>query len=338
MLRYRLYDIDLVITAHADLRRADGDARRRRTWRSCCSAGLAVGDVGPRGRGVDAGGGGASSGRRGRGSRRSSTGASTAAATTPRARLRRSAAGCATSSTSRRSRPTCAASCRDGAARARLAVAAGRAMSRWLAWALWIAIVGSFVGVVVDRRRCAEDGEGNAVAYTVFILAFATVGALVASRQPRNPIGWLLLGAALAYTIGGLTSQPGTSTHGPAPALRDLGLDLGVDGGHRARRARSGCCCSPTGGCRRAAGGPSPGSPALAIALTVVGIALQPGPFEDDRRSRTRWGSPRPPACPTRSAVAGGARARRRAGLLDRLAVRALPRARAASSASSSSG
>jgi hypothetical protein len=45
------------------------------------------------------------------------------------------------------------------------------------------------------------------VAYTVFIFAFGVVGALVASRRPGNPIGWILLAASLGYTVGGFTGS-----------------------------------------------------------------------------------------------------------------------------------
>ena len=92
----------------------------------------------------------------------------------------------------------------DGAARPRVAVAEERAMTRALAWGLWLFIVASF-GVLLVDGTADEDGEGSAVAYTVFVVAFATTGALIASRRPRNPIGWILLGAGLAYSVGGMT-------------------------------------------------------------------------------------------------------------------------------------
>jgi hypothetical protein len=51
----------------------------------------------------------------------------------------------------------------------------------------------------------SPTGSGNVVtvvAWLVFGLAFTAVGVVVARREPRNPMGWLLLGAALAIQVG----------------------------------------------------------------------------------------------------------------------------------------
>jgi hypothetical protein len=46
-------------------------------------------------------------------------------------------------------------------------------------------------------------GNGlDVVATVVFIASFATVGALLAWKRPRNLIGWLLSGTGLAYAAG----------------------------------------------------------------------------------------------------------------------------------------
>ena len=64
-------------------------------------------------------------------------------------------------------------------------------------------------------------GQGNAVTGTVavvFIVGFATVGALLAWKRPANPIGWLLSATGLSYAFaaGGLLLQqfPGTRAWG----------------------------------------------------------------------------------------------------------------------------
>ena len=38
-----------------------------------------------------------------------------------------------------------------------------------------------------------------------FIVAFATVGALLSWKRPANPIGWLLSASGLAYALGGFS-------------------------------------------------------------------------------------------------------------------------------------
>jgi hypothetical protein len=54
------------------------------------------------------------------------------------------------------------------------------------------------------------------------ILAFSTVGALVASRRPENPIGWLFCCGALIWGLGELALEYGVyaliTTPGALPA------------------------------------------------------------------------------------------------------------------------
>jgi signal transduction histidine kinase len=97
---------------------------------------------------------------------------------------------------------------------------------RWPVWAarcVWGLVVAAVLIHVIPGNRFspAPSGGGLSQLFVVasvvlFLLAFATVGALVASRVPGNPVGWLLLGSALAYTLAT------TATGLPAPGAGGL--------------------------------------------------------------------------------------------------------------------
>ena len=80
----------------------------------------------------------------------------------------------------------------------------------WLVWSLYglvigLSIIWSGVGLL------SKDGSGNALYLTSEVLillaapvVFATVAALIVSRQPRNTIGWVLMVPVGLYVVGGL--------------------------------------------------------------------------------------------------------------------------------------
>jgi hypothetical protein len=85
-----------------------------------------------------------------------------------------------------------------------------RRTATWLAWSLWamcavlialalllaFLLTGAFVPVAPGER----PGLGLAILTGVLSLAVPTVGALIASRLPTNPIGWIFCGMGLLYT------------------------------------------------------------------------------------------------------------------------------------------
>jgi hypothetical protein len=62
-----------------------------------------------------------------------------------------------------------------------------------LAWSLWGLTMGLLVlAAWLDWRNSAGwPGSQDELALVPMSVAFATVGALIAGRHPRNPIGWL---------------------------------------------------------------------------------------------------------------------------------------------------
>src|SRR5262245_27171210 len=72
-----------------------------------------------------------------------------------------------------------------------------------LAWVLAaIAITLVVAGYIV-----AGVDRGSGPFIPALVLAFSTVGALVASRHPRNAVGWIFVAVALATGVGALASS-----------------------------------------------------------------------------------------------------------------------------------
>jgi signal transduction histidine kinase len=155
-----------------------------------------------------------------------------------------------------------------------------------LAWLLWAATVGLlFGGIVLTVASGDINVDSIVVVFYLFVLAFATVGALVASRRPGNPVGWLLGASAMAYAIGGMAS---TYEHyalhsrvDPFPVLLWLGnwsyaVGAGLAGTFVFLLFPDGRLPSPRWR-------PVAWTAGGAIVLLVASIALRPGRFEFER-------------------------------------------------------
>jgi hypothetical protein len=76
----------------------------------------------------------------------------------------------------------------------------------WLAWSLWVLTIGLmalallFTALYPLPRDPATSIVNFAVAI-LFVATFLTVGALIASRRPHNPIGWIFCAMSLALVV-----------------------------------------------------------------------------------------------------------------------------------------
>jgi len=70
---------------------------------------------------------------------------------------------------------------------------------RWLAWGpLALSLLFLVTAAVIAVASGTGDGVGTAAFEWALALVFGVVGALITSRHPANPIGWIFLGASLA--------------------------------------------------------------------------------------------------------------------------------------------
>jgi hypothetical protein len=87
---------------------------------------------------------------------------------------------------------------------------------RWapvLAWLLWaLVLAGLAAALWLDQllRRAGRPElafRAHELLFVAAMVGMATVGAVLAGRRPRHPVGWLMLALALAVTMDGVTDS-----------------------------------------------------------------------------------------------------------------------------------
>ena len=76
-----------------------------------------------------------------------------------------------------------------------------------MAVALWGLVVVGLIILLISPEDLGGLEIPLTLAYSAFVLGFATFGGLIASRHPSNPIGWIMLVAGLAFTLGGVSGD-----------------------------------------------------------------------------------------------------------------------------------
>ena len=94
----------------------------------------------------------------------------------------------------------------------------------WLAWSAWVStLVGMAFAFLLASLNVPTSSALVTACLSVVILAFSTVGALVAARRPENPIGWLFCCGALTWGLGELTLEYGVYALVTAPGSLPAG-------------------------------------------------------------------------------------------------------------------
>jgi hypothetical protein len=156
-----------------------------------------------------------------------------------------------------------------------------------LALTLWAASVGLLVAtafLVATDVGAGKSLDPAAVAVLIFVMAFATVGALVAARRPRIPIGWLLLLSGLGYALAGFSTTAAhlaDSPHSPFLYLQVLsgwiwGVSIALTGVYLLLRFPDGRLLSPRWRIVEWV-------TTIALVAFVIGITVTPGHVEDTR-------------------------------------------------------
>jgi hypothetical protein len=99
------------------------------------------------------------------------------------------------------------------------------------AWGLWALTALAAAPTLLLASLNEPSSARNSVVVALVILAFSTVGALVASSRPENPIGWLFLAGACCWILGELALEYAVYALVTAPGTLPAGAWAGWFGG-----------------------------------------------------------------------------------------------------------
>ena len=77
------------------------------------------------------------------------------------------------------------------------------ALLAWAAWGLALVLAVAYVGLVLVDRSQGLHVYGFVGGTALIALAFATVGALITSRNPGNAVGWVFIASGICLLAVG---------------------------------------------------------------------------------------------------------------------------------------
>jgi hypothetical protein len=161
-----------------------------------------------------------------------------------------------------------------------------------LAWSIWALCVplAALGGILSFLTAFGQSGAGSGLVILlgVLLLTFPTVGALVASRRPENPIGWIFCAVSLVIGIGlfteGYAAYALHASPAPSPGVQYAAWFSSWTGGPGALLAAAFLfLLFPTGTLPSRRWRLVAWTAAIGGPLTALGLAVEPGPLEAHR-------------------------------------------------------
>jgi signal transduction histidine kinase len=101
----------------------------------------------------------------------------------------------------------------------------------WLAWFTWVLYLVIAIVTLLFKMKNAPSELFSAIFNALVLLAFATVGTLIASRRPQNPIGWIFCISTLLWALGVFMLEYAVYALITVPGSLPAGALIGAFGG-----------------------------------------------------------------------------------------------------------